>query len=132
MSEPNIYQRINAVMRKVEYVQKDAQVSAGAGGKILDTRRAIACAVLALVATDATAWNISWELRRDSYKQTGQYIKKPTGQRQPSYLTSGQYQPRQSTHPYYGTWRSGYGAKATRIPYRPSRGGPDPRVKAPE
>jgi hypothetical protein len=32
VSELNIYQRINAVMKKVEYVQKDASVSAGAGG----------------------------------------------------------------------------------------------------
>ena len=32
MSEKNIYQRINAVMKEVEYVKKDASVSAGAGG----------------------------------------------------------------------------------------------------
>jgi len=32
MNDMNIYQRINAVMKVVEYVQKDASVSAGAGG----------------------------------------------------------------------------------------------------
>ena len=32
MSEPNIYQRINACMKEIEYVQKDATVSAGGGG----------------------------------------------------------------------------------------------------
>ena len=32
MSEKNIYQRINAVMQQVQYVQKDKAVSAGAGG----------------------------------------------------------------------------------------------------
>lgn len=32
MSEKNIYQRINAVMKQVQYVQKDKAVSAGQGG----------------------------------------------------------------------------------------------------
>jgi hypothetical protein len=32
MTDKNIYQRINAVQKTVEYVQKDAKVSTGAGG----------------------------------------------------------------------------------------------------
>lgn len=33
MSDKNIFQRINAVMQEIEYVKKDADVSAGAGGR---------------------------------------------------------------------------------------------------
>jgi hypothetical protein len=42
----NIYQRVNAVMKAVEYVQKDSQVSAGAGGSYKAVSHDMVTAVL--------------------------------------------------------------------------------------
>lgn len=71
MSEPNIYQRVNAVMKVVEYVQKDATVETGGGRTYRAVSHDMVLAVLRKAMVECGIVTAVEQLRSEFVQQRG-------------------------------------------------------------